>query len=305
MTVDTSIDLRRLRYFVAVAKAAGFRQAAAALGMAQPPLSQQVMALEKQLGERLFIRHPRTVELTDAGRALLAEAEPLLARAAAIPERLRRAVTGTTGMLWIGITPALSHHPGLPKLLRAFRAEAPDVDLRFCEDDTDLLCRRVADGHLQAAFVRAPVPAVDNLRIETIGDEPLLVAVPVSHRLARRDSVRLVDLADEDFVMFKRQLAPGLYDSIVAACVDVGISLRVVHHAPQKVSALLLVAGGIGITIVPSSLVGVHGEAVRMIPIDGPQPAAPVALATRRTETSALPERFRRFCMSASRKGDV
>lgn len=291
-------DLRRLRYFLAVAETASFRQAAQALGMAQPPLSQQIMALEKQLGERLFIRHSRNVELTDAGRVLLAEAEPLLARAAEIPERLRRAAAGRIGTLHLGFTPALAHHPLLPKLLRSFRAEAPEIELRFKEADTDFLCREVTAGRIKAAFIRPPVPAYERLRVDKLVDEPLKLAVPASHRFADGTAVPLTALADEDVVMFERALAPDLYDAIMAACAKAGFSLRVVHHAPQKVSAMMLAAGGAGITIVPASLEGVHGDALRMVAIDGMQPTAEIALATHSGEHSAPPIAFRRLCLA-------
>lgn len=287
------LDLRRLRYFVAVAEAASFKRASERLGMAQPPLSQQIMALEAQLGQRLFIRHARTVELTDAGQELRALAEPLLAAAAAIPARVQSAASGRKGALSIGFTPGATLHPLLPRAIRAFREEAPDVDLLFEERDTVPLCDRVADGQVQVAFIRPPAPARDRLRVEHILDEPILAVVPNTHRLANLEQVALADFADEDVVMFERSLAPAIYDTILGACADAGFSPRIVHHAPQKASAMMLAAGGAGVTFVPASMRGVQTDALKLVSLKGPQPVAAFGIATHDGEQGVLAQRFR------------
>lgn len=292
------IDLRRLRYFVAVADASSFRRAAERLGMAQPPLSQQIIALEGQLKQRLFIRHARAVELTDAGQALLALAEPLLAAAIAIPSKVDRAAQGREGALCIGFTPGAALHPVLPEALRAFREHSPDVDLVFEERDTVPLCDRVADGKVQFAFIRPPAPVRDKLRVEHISDEPILVALPKSHPLAPATSVRLTDFSEDDIVLFERSLAPAMYDAILSACNDVGFSPRVVHHAPQKASAMMLVAGGAGITFVPASMKGMHADALELKRLDGPQPVAALGIATRAGEHAILVQRLRQTVLS-------
>lgn len=292
------LDLRRLRYFMAVADAASFRRAAERLGMAQPPLSQQIMALEDQLGQRLFIRHARTVELTDAGRALRDLAAPLLDAAAAIPARVDRAARGREGVLCIGFTPGAALHPLLPAALRAFRDEAPGVDLKFEEQDTVPLCDRVADGKVHIAFIRPPAPLRDRLRVEHLLDEPILAAVPHTHRLADASTATLGDFMDDDIVLFERSLAPAIYDSILAACTEAGFSPRIVHHAPQKASAMMLAAGGAGVTFVPASMRGIHAGSLKLLELHDPQPEAALSIATREGGHGVLAATFRQTILT-------
>lgn len=286
-------DLRRLRYFMAVADAASFRRAAERLGMAQPPLSQQIMALEDQLGQRLFIRHARTIELTDAGRALRDLTGPLLTAAAAIPARVDRAARGREGALCIGFTPGVAFHPLLPAALRAFRTDAPKIDLVFEEGDSISLCGLVADGKVQLAVIRPSALVRDGLHVENLLDEPVVAAVPRTHRLAKALHASLADFKDDDIILFERSLAPAIYDSILAACAQAGFSPRIVHHASQKTSAMILAAGGAGVTFAPASLCSVHAGSLRLLRLDGPQPTAALAIATRAGAKGVLAAKFR------------
>ena len=299
------LDLRRLRYFMAVADAASFRRAAERLGMAQPPLSQQIMALEDQLGQRLFIRHARRIELTDAGRALRDLAAPLLDAAAAIPARVDRAARGREGALCIGFTPGAALHPLLPAALRAFRDEAPEVDLKFEERDTTPLCDRVADGKVHLAVIRPPAPLRDRLRVEHLLDEPILAAVPHTHPLAEAARARLADFSEDDIVLFERSLAPAIYDSILVACTEAGFSPSIVHHAPQKASAMMLAAGGAGVTFVPASMRGIHAGSLRLLELDDPQPKAALAIATREGERGVLTARFRQTILTQAARPET
>lgn len=129
-------------------------------------------------------------------------------------------------------------------------------------------------------------------------EEPLWLAVATTHHVARCEAVALADLADEPFVMFERALAPALYEDILRSCLRAGFSMRVVHHAPQRISAMMLAASGGGVTLVPSSLAGLQQEPLCMIPLQGPQPVAAIALATRRDDTGMLPARFRTFALA-------
>lgn len=293
-------DLRRLRYFMAVADAASFRRAAERLGMAQPPLSQQIMALEAQLGQRLFIRHARTIELTDAGRALRDLAGPLLTAAAAIPARIDRAARGREGALCIGFTPGAALHPLLPAALRAFRIDAPKIDLVFEEGDTVSLCDFVADGKVQIAVIRPPALVRDGLHVEHLLDEPVVAAVPYTHRLAKASCASFADFRDDDIILFERSLAPILYDSIIAACAEAGFTPRIIHHTAQETSAVILAAGGAGVTFAPASLCGIHTGSLRLLRLDGPQPMAALALATQAGAKGVLTAKFRhRILMQA------
>ncbi len=285
-------DLRRLRYFVAVADAGGFRGAAEALEMAQPPLSQQIMALEQQLDQRLFLRRPRRVELTDAGRALYAEALPLLARAAEIPARLRRVAEGHEGTLCIGFTQATALHAVTPRLIARFQARVPGATLRFDESDTDVLCRKLCDGLVDVALIRTPAPRGDRLTTETIAHEAIQVALPCGHRLAGAAAIPLAALAEENIVLFERSLVPTLYDDILRSFGEAGVAPRIIYHAPQGDAALMLAAAGVGVTLVPASLNGIHADRLVMKPIEGVQPATSISLATRRNDHTVMVRAF-------------
>jgi DNA-binding transcriptional LysR family regulator len=299
-----SLDLRRLRYLIAVADAGHVTRAAERLGIQQPPLTRQIRELEAELGVVLFERLPRGVRLTEVGAVVVAEARDLLARAARLPETARRAARGEQGRLAVGYTSSGAFHPFVTQQIRAFRERRPGVLLALAEDGTPELVQALKDERLDAAFLRSVAAEAQGLAIEPLLEEPMVAALPAAHPLARRGGpVALADLAHETFVFYRRPSGPGLYDAIIAACRQAGFSPAVGQEAPRMSSTLGLVGAGLGVSIVPASMQRMNVEGVAFADLAGPAPAAPLMLATRRGETSPIVAIFRDQARSAAAEG--
>lgn len=288
------MDLRRLRYLVAVADEGHITRAAERLGLQQPPLTRQIRSLENELGVRLFERLPRGVKPTEAGRAVVDEARAILARTERLADLAQRAARGEEGRLAIGVTSSGAFHPFVARQIRAFRTASPGVQLALAEDGTPELIRAIEEERLDAAFLRSRGALGADLAIEPLLEEPMVAALPTGHRLAGGPDVRLADLAEETFVFYRRPTGPGLHDTIVAACLRAGFSPNVGQEAPRMASTLGLVAAGLGVSITPASMQRMNLEGVTFVPFAGdPGLVAPLFLATRRRGRSAIAERFR------------
>lgn len=287
-----NIELRHLRYFVAVAEARHITRAAAQLGMAQPPLSQQMARLERAVGTPLLIREPRGVRLTDAGASLFEDAQRLLNDAERAVERARGAARGEHGRLRVGMINSAPFHPGITRLIREYRARFPAVALRLEEDTTPELARALSEDRIDVALVRPLIDDWPGLRHETLLHEDTIAAVPESHPLARQKSVTLSDLAREPFVLFPRTVGAGLHDAILRTCLEAGFSPRVVQETSQVTSIVNLVAAGLGISIVPATMQQLRAEGVHFVPIAGPAPKAEMQLIYRGEAASATLSSF-------------
>jgi DNA-binding transcriptional LysR family regulator len=288
------MELRHLRYFVAVAEEGHVTRAAERLGIQQPPLSQQIQALERELDAQLFRRKPRGVELTPAGRALYDEARAILARVDEAVAATKRAAQGEAGRIGIGFTSSASFHPFVPRAIRAFREAQPLVALALEESGTTELVAALRAQAIDAAFVRSPVGESDDLFVRPLFDEKMVAALPSGHRLSGAgDDLPLAALADETFILYRRPVGPGLHDAIIAACDRAGFSPKIGQEAPRMLSTLSLVAAGLGVTVVPASMSRLEAEGVVYRPIDpSAQLTAPLNLAYRRDEISAAVRRF-------------
>jgi DNA-binding transcriptional LysR family regulator len=292
------MELRHFRYFIAVAEEGHITRAAERLGMQQPPLSQQIRAMEQELGVQLFRRKPRGVELTDAGRALLADARAILAHIDHAFASTRRTARGEQGRIAVGFTSSAPFHPFVPRVIRAFREAFPLVSLTLEESGTMELIGDLREERVDVAFVRTPVADPAGLVVDRLLEEAMVVAVPSQHALARAGrgegaGVNLKRLAGETFIVYRRHTGPGLYDAIIAACHAAGFSPVVGQEAPRIVATLNLVAAGLGLSIVPASLERMHMDGVIYRRLTGPtQPTAPLHLATRRGDTSAAVRQF-------------
>ena len=289
------MDLHRLRYFVAVAEERHITRAAARLGMAQPPLSQQIRALEQDLDTRLFDRLPKGVALTPAGEALLEDARALLDAAERAGRRARRVAAGEEGELAGGLTTSAALHPLVPRLLRAYRDAHPAIAYDLHESNAAELTEAVLAGRLAFGLMRAPVARPPTLAFIGLGSERLLAVLPADHRLALRDTrdglgrIALADLADQDFILVRRRAAPGLYANIVEACRLCGFEPRVTAEVGRMLTNLNLVAAGIGVSCVPESMRQVGGQGVVYAALDAPAAArallrAPLTLMHRADE---------------------
>jgi len=300
------MDLRHLRYFVAVAEEGHITRAAERLGIQQPPLSQQIRALETELDVLLFRRKPRGVELTDAGNAFLVDARRILADVDDALTKVRRTARGEQGRLAVGFTSSAPFHPFIPTVLRTFRDRYPLVSVVLEESGTADLVSALTSERLDAAFIRSPAPTAEGIAVHELLQERMLVAVPADHPLGAAPNsppIALADLAGEPFVLYRRASGPGLYDAIVGACHKAGFIPRIEQEAPRIVATLNLVASGFGVTIVPESLCTMRLEGIAYRSIAAADaPVAPIGLACRRTDHSAAARRFVDVVRSAARE---
>ena len=280
------MELRHLRYFLAVAEAQHFTRAAARLGIGQPPLSQQIRALETELGTPLFLRHSRGVQLTEAGRAFAEDARHIVSAAERAVERAQRVAAGDVGRLRIGMINSAPFHPFVPRAIREFGHRYPEVRLSLDENSTPALVEDVRSEQCDIAFVRPPLGHAADIAAIALFDEDVLVALPNGHPLARFESLSLWALAGERFVLFPRSVGAGLYDEIIASCRRAGFSPRISQETSQVTSIVNLVAAGLGVSLVPASMQQVHSEGVTYRPIAGEAPRAAMVLIHRRDDPS-------------------
>ena len=272
------MELRHFRYFLAVAEELNFTRAAQRLGISQPPLSQQIRQFEAEVGVPLFDRLSHGVSLTEAGARLLPDARALLRLADDALGSARGAAQGETGVIRIGFTSSASFHPFVTGAIRDYRLAYPDVQLELIEGNTVRLVELFQAEQLNAAFIR-PVPGeTGGLKSHLLFREEMLVALPTDHALATRQRVTLGDLARETFILYPRRNGRALYDDIVGACQAAGFSPRVGQEAPQMGSTVTLVAAGLGISIVPASMMHLAAPGVTYRPIDGAAPRAAMSL---------------------------
>jgi DNA-binding transcriptional LysR family regulator len=303
--MDMEMELRHLRYFIAVAEEKHITRAAERLGIQQPPLSQQIRALERELDVQLFHRKPRGVELTDAGAALLADARAILAHIDHAFATTRRTARGEQGRISVGFTSSIPFHPFVPRIIRSYREAFPLVSLALVEGGTIELVEDLRNERIDAAFTRTPLVNQEGLVVNLLFQEAMVIAFPQEHALARRvgGALTLQALADETFIAYRRHTGPGLYDAILSACNQAGFSPRIGQEAPRIVSTLNLVAAGLGISLVPESLQGMHMDGVAFRRLSGAtQPKAPLYLASRRHESSTAVGKFLQLVKRSARK---
>jgi DNA-binding transcriptional LysR family regulator len=251
------MELRHLRYFIAVAEELHFGRAAARLHIAQPPLSQQIRALEAELGVPLFERTSRWVALTDPGHVLLEHARRVLEQVDRAVDDTQRTFRGEHGRLAVGFIVSATYEV-LPRSLRAFRALYPAVELSLHRLASNEQLAALREERIQVGFLRPPVddPA---LVVEVVRHDELVVALPAAHRLAAQADVLARDLASEGFVVSPRDRSPGFHDEMLRMCHDAGFSPRIIQEVEIQ-TVLALVAAGMGIAVVPEPLRHLHSE---------------------------------------------
>jgi DNA-binding transcriptional LysR family regulator len=278
------MELRHLRYFVAVAEELHFRRAAERLHVSQPPLSQQIRALEGELGVTLFERNRRRVELTAAGAALLTEARAILSHVDHAVDITQRAARGEAGALAIGFVGS-AMYGRLPDVVRAFHAERPSVALRLRELPTADALSALAEGRIDVGVVR-PAQVESGIEIDVVQREGVLAALPEGHRLAGAEALSLSDLGGEAFVMLARREAPGLFGALDAAMRELGVAPREVQEVTEMRTVLGLVSAGVGVSVVPASVAGSERSHVVFLPLKGRVPTVELALAWRGGDAS-------------------
>lgn len=251
---DRLIELRLWRQFLALADTLHFGQAAERLHMTQPPLTQAIAHLEGLLGVRLFERTKRSVALTPAGVALVPEVEALAARAQALPAYARAAARGEMGRLRLAFVSTVGFSL-LPRWVRAFRQQYPQVQLELIEATGDVQLQLLGSGAVDAGFMlHAPGFAPDGLARRLLASEPLVVALPEHHALATVPSLTLSKVLAQPIVIFPRRIVPSLHDAIFALYHAAGRSPQVAQEAIQMQTIVNLVSAGLGLAWVPQSV---------------------------------------------------
>lgn len=294
-----NIELRHLRYFIAVAEELHFSRAAERLGMSQPPLSQQIRDLEGTLGVRLLRRTNRRVELTDAGRVYLEAARDIVARVDDAGDRARRAERGEIGELHVAFTRSTPLSEVFPRAIRAFREAYPAVRLVLLERNTLQQVECLLDGRQQVGLVRG-TQLPPTLVTHKLVDDPLVAVLRADHPLARRKrALRMEELAEENFIVFVRAAGTGIHDQLIAMCRNAGFVPRIAQEAGESSTMIGLVAAGMGVAVLPSSLRQVQVQGVAYVAIDSPDAASALYLAHRRDDPSPLVKAFRKLMLKA------
>ena len=277
------MELRHLRYFVAVAEERHFGRAAQRLHIAQPPLSQQIRRFEAELGEPLLYRTTRSVELSPAGEVLLERGREILAAVDAAVEDARRAARGEYGRLAIGFTGS-STYATLPAVAAALREELPGVvlDLRG-ELLTPAQVARLLDGTLDLGLLRPPVRDRD-LRTEVLSSESLVAVLPESHRLAGAEAVQLEMLASDPFVTYPSHFRSVVHDAVEAACAAHGFEPVAAHEVAETATLVSFVAAGLGVSLVPASVQNMTVRGAIYRPLTEDTTRVELAVAWRRDD---------------------
>ncbi|PWI16296.1 LysR family transcriptional regulator [Streptomyces sp. Act143] len=276
------LPLPQLHAFVVLAEELHFGRAAARLGIAQPPLSQQIRRLEDKVGAPLFVRPPGPVALTPAGRELLPAARQALATLTDGLAAARAAAAGRTGSLHLGFAASLALTL-LPGLLRAYVDRYPQVRLDIREMTSAPQLTALREGTLDVGLVREPPPADPDLSFRTVLTEPLMAVLPRAHPLAAQRAVDPAQLARSPFVLLPREAGPGLHDRITALCAP-----RIAQHATEWQTVCALVEAGLGVSIAPASTRRIRLKDVAFRPLAGTDARTVVAVAWRRDDDSPL-----------------
>lgn len=298
------MELRHLRYFVAVAEELHFRRAAERLHIAQPPLSLQIAQLEDEVGARLLERNPgKKVRLTPAGAVFLEEARFLLTRLECAIERVRRARDGEIGSFTVGLTSSMAYGV-VPLILRNFRRERPDITLRLSELTTAQQEKALLSRSLDLGFCYPPLEH-SGFNTASVHEESLVLAIPDGHPLAKERTVRLRALRGEAFLAFPRSLSPGLHDLTMSACRKANLSPRIAQEATELQTIIGLVCAGLGLAIVPDSMAALQRTGATYRPFADRLPRIQTLAVWRREEAHPAIQRLidlARECKVAGRK---
>jgi LysR family transcriptional regulator, benzoate and cis,cis-muconate-responsive activator of ben and cat genes len=284
------MELRHLRYFLAVAEELNFSRAAHRLNMAQPPLSQQIMQLETHLGVQLFERETRPIRLTVAGLTLLDQARPLIKRFDQLEIKMQLMGSGDTGSLAIGFI-ASAMYELLPSVLKIFRSKFPRVHLDLTEM-TGLEQEEALHEHsIDVAFIRGESTDED-FQGHVLVQEPLVVAVPAQWEMAKQGTLSIKSLSDQPFILYPTKPDPSYANFVKAACREAGFEPRVVQEANELQTAASLVASGIGIALMPASIKMLQRVGVAYIPLKEPGLRSVISVLHRKNDPAPSLKNF-------------
>ncbi len=293
------MELRHIRYFLAVAKERHFTRAAQGLGIGQPPLSQQIRDLEREIGVALFRRVPHGAALTEAGQAFYDRVRRMPGEVEDAVTAAVRAARGETGSLCIGFTGSTAFNAHIPQTIMRYRRLFPDVDVSLVEANSAELVRALHAETLDAAFLRPESVCQDGLSLHPV-DREAMILVTAANQYSDGEPMRLEALKNENFVMVPRDLGPTLYDATLAACRDAGFAPKMGQSAPQIASVLALVAGGFGVAVVPASMRAAGMTGIVYHDILNSTRELEIHLATRRGDQSKTVATFVRSIKNAA-----
>jgi DNA-binding transcriptional LysR family regulator len=298
------MELHQLRYFVAVAERLHFAEAAEIVHVSQPGLSQQIKALEEEVGVLLLERTKRTVALTEAGKYFLEEAKQALDHAERAKVAAQRVARGKLGSVRIGYVHSVPFSGLLAKLASGFRSIASGIHLEFSEEDADKQFNHIAEGELDLGFIRLPQTTVPpGIAIKIVMREKVLVALPREHPLAERKKIPCAALRNEQIVLYARVDGKSALDGHIRAIAEKGgFKPRIAQKAEKLTAIIGLVAGGSGLAIVPESLRHMHMPSVVFRPLADIRPVSELAVAYRRDEHSPAVCFFLKTLSTVSKK---
>lgn len=292
------MELRHLRYFAAVARYLNYTRASRHLHVTQPALSQAVLDLEDELGVKLLARNRRRVHLTSAGTVLLREAGAILSHADTARRQTQRAERGETGRVAIGFMGSAAG-PFLPRVIRAYRRQYPEVELHLRELVPDEQLEALESNTIDVGFSRPfPPETADWIESDLIYNDRLALALPRDHRLAAKRRVDLREVAGEDFVLFHRRGAPSLFDACIALCGRAGFTPRVVDEAHLMATVLTLVESGLGVSLVPACVRYLHPQECLLHAAAPASPRIELRMVWRRDAASPALSAFRNLVLS-------
>ncbi|VYU57542.1 LysR family transcriptional regulator [Metakosakonia massiliensis] len=295
-----NIELRHLRYFIAVAEELHFGHAAARLNISQPPLSQQIQALEQQAGAKLLSRTNRSVALTPAGRQFLSDSRQILSQVEEAVARAARLHQGETGELRIGFTSSAPFIKAVSDTLSSFRRHYPDVHIQTREINTREQIAPLNEGALDLGLMRNTL-LPDTLAWQVILQEPLLAMIHRDHPLATRSAVSLHELAREPFVFFDPHVGTGLYDDILGLLRRYDLTPTITQEVGEAMTIIGLVAAGLGVSILPASFRRVQLDEMRWLPIIQPDAVSEMWLVwAKHHEQGTAAQRFRKALISSA-----
>lgn len=285
------LDLQDLRCVVALGRTRSFTRAAEAVGTAQPPFSRRIQALEARLGVVLVRRGARPVELTDAGRFLLEQAETLLSRAEALPAAVRRVGEGGRRFFGVGFVGSTLYGP-LPRAIRRFREAHPGVEVGLAEMSTHQQREAIRTGRIDVGFGRLDLGEDAVVGRRVLLWEPLVCACARDHPFAGRAEVSLREVAAEPFLLYPGQPRPSFADQVLAIFAAIGAAPAVVLEANEVQTAIGLAVAGVGVTLVPAPVQRLRGDELAHVRVSDEVARSPVIVSFRAQDGSALLRRF-------------
>ena len=279
------MELRHLRYFIAVAEELHFGRAAKRLVMSQPPLSQQIKLLEEEIGVILLKRTKRQVVLTAAGKVFLDEARKSVAQAEHAIRLAQRAARGEIGQLSVGFVSSAVYGK-IPFIFSLMRSRYPGVSLLLQDLTSEEQVEALKVNRIDVGLVRPPVANAESLVMRVIWREDLMVALPEDNPLSRKDEIAIEWLAEESFIQIPRHVAPGFYDQCIQICARAGFSPKIVQEARTTPTIVSLIAGGMGVSILPASLRSLQRSGVVYRPLKMPVPTTDMAVIWRPADES-------------------